>query len=115
MVLVELANSEPNGRLRIDAQREQAEDLVEANRLYRQAAAKTGSPGLAETLEELERVLLEVAHSPNELNEGRLEGLRERIQEEGLLFKVRVLDDTLRRQSDRPSRTGSGWGSEERR
>ena len=34
------------------------------SRLYRQAAVRAGEPGVASVLDELERVLIEVANSP---------------------------------------------------
>src|SRR5260221_538973 len=66
MVLVELANSEPQSagqQVNISGEQRRAEDLLEENRLYRQTALEQGDSGLAEGLDELERVLLEVATS----------------------------------------------------
>ena len=36
-----------------------------ANRLYRQTVVRAGEPGMASLLEELERLLVEVAHRPS--------------------------------------------------
>jgi hypothetical protein len=71
-----------------------AEELVSANRLYRQTAARAGERGVVGVLEELERVLLEIAHSPTP--EAR-DALRRRIESEGTLFKVRILRSELGR------------------
>jgi hypothetical protein len=48
-------------------------------------------------LEDLERVLVEIARGPNELNQNDLNTLRAHIEEEDLLFKMRVVTDEVRR------------------
>jgi hypothetical protein len=99
MILIELQNAAPNrGEKRIDISTEQrrAEDLVAENRLYRQTALKQGDAGLASTLDELERVLVDIAHSPQEVTEAQLQSIRERIEANGILFKIRVIGDGMR-------------------
>ncbi|HYP08769.1 MAG TPA: hypothetical protein VER03_21230 [Bryobacteraceae bacterium] len=95
MLLVELANADPNQKIDWFDQREVAEDLVYTNRLYRQTAMTAGAGRVAGLLEELERVLIEIAHSPEELQGVRLRNLRERIRNEGLIFKIRVAGSKL--------------------
>ncbi|MGA3187861.1 MAG: hypothetical protein ABSF22_12200 [Bryobacteraceae bacterium] len=92
MVLVELANAgaPAAGRLDISYEQKTAEDLLESNRLYRQTAATNGDVATAALLEELERVLLDVAHSPSEVSAHQLEELRSRIEDRGILFKVKI-------------------------
>lgn len=92
MVLVELANAgaPAAGRLDISYEQKTAEDLLESNRLYRQTAATNGDAATAALLEELERVLLEIAHSPSEVSARQLEELRRQIEDRGILFKVKV-------------------------
>jgi hypothetical protein len=96
VVLVELANASPNGLLDITAEQERAADLVTENRLYRQTAARTGDAAVAGLLEELERVLLEIAHAPPQISPEGLESLRKRLEAEGILFKIRVLGTNVR-------------------
>jgi len=110
MVLVELANAEPkNGsgakQVNIASEQRRAEDLLEENRLYRQTALEQGDTALASVLDELERVLLDVAHSPQQLSAAQLETIRDRIAAQGILFKVRVVGQELqqRRASAQPS------------
>jgi hypothetical protein len=95
MVLAELANANPKfnreGNLNISSEQERAEELVSENRLYRQTAQYTGQTAVAGVLDELERVLLDIAHTPSEISPQELEGLRQRLQSEGILFKIRVL------------------------
>ena len=92
MVLVELANAgaPAAGRLDISYEQQTAEDLLESNRLYRQTAATNGDVATAALLEELERVLLEIAHSPSEVSARQLEDLRKQIEDRGILFKVKI-------------------------
>ena len=99
MVLVELANAEPkkSGKLiNISAEQKRAEELVEENRLYRQTALKEGDQAIASTLDELERALLDIANSPDEVTPEQFESLQKRIEAKGILFKVRVVNQDLR-------------------
>jgi hypothetical protein len=95
MVLVEMVSAE-NGRVDMASERDRAEQLVAANRLYRQTALRTGEPRIAEVLEELERVLVDVAASPDQIDATGLDAMRRRIESKGLLFKVRVVSSEVR-------------------
>lgn len=107
VILAELANAGAPGKGRLDISYEQsaAHDLVESNRLYRMTAASTGDTATANVLEELERVLLDVANGPSDVTPGQLEQLRRRIQDEGILFKVRVFASKVEQRADRPMMT----------
>lgn len=104
-LLVELANADPGESLDLSAERAWAQDLLEANRLYRQSARHGGRKRLATLLDELEPFLLELAHAPDETSPEEMQALRDRIEEQALLFKVRILGERLER-SVRQSRTG---------
>ena len=98
MVLMELENApERKGQktINISETQRRAEDLVEENRLYRQTALKEGDQAMASTLDELERVLLDIANSPEEVTPAAFETIRKRIEAQGLLFKVRVVKQGL--------------------
>ena len=120
MILVELANSGPQnaGQKEVNISREQrrAEDLLEENRLYRQTALEQGDSALAGVLDELERVLLDVAHSPQQVTAAQLEGLRQRIETRNILFKVRVVGKELqqRGESGNTPAAPNGSGKSER-
>jgi hypothetical protein len=103
MVLAELSNA-PAGKGNIDIsdERQRAEELLDDNRLYRQTAGSTGDAGVANVLDELERVLIEIAHSPSEISNDQLEDLQRDIQDQGLLFKIRVLGTQVRDQEAKP-------------
>jgi len=104
-LLVEVANSGPGEDLDLSAERAWAQDLLEANRLYRQSARHGGRKGLATLLDELEPFLLELAHATDESSPEEMQALRDRIDEQALLFKVRILGEKLE-QSARQTRTG---------
>ena len=78
MVLIELANASasPEG-VNVAAERAVASELVGEGRLFRQAALRTSEPGVADVLDDLER-------------------LQKRIESQGLLFKVRVVGARVR-------------------
>jgi hypothetical protein len=96
MVLVELASVEDQGTVDISEERTRAEQLVSANRLYRQAALSTGDTSLADVLDDLERVLVDVAAGPEHMSSQDLDEVRRRIESRGLLFKVRVVSSDVR-------------------
>ncbi len=96
-LLVELANAEPGTSLELSAERAWAQDLLAANRLYRQSARHGRRMRLAALLDELEPFLLELAHVPDETSPEEMDALRERIDEQALLFKVRILGERLER------------------
>lgn len=91
MMLMELAHAQPvGGQVDISFEQDAAARLLQANRLYRQTALGTGNYQVTALLEELERVMVELAHSPASVPEQQLEDMRSRIEEQSLLFKVRV-------------------------
>lgn len=107
-MLIELSNAEPSDsakKVNISAEQSRAEDLLDENRLYRQTALQEGDAALASVLDELERVLLDVAHSPDEVTPAQLEKIRQKIESQGILFKVRVVGRELqeRQQTQRPA------------
>jgi hypothetical protein len=89
IVLSEIANGNA-ASIDFPEERERARDLLDDNRLLRQTAARNGDAVHANLLDELERVLLDVANSPPEMTAGDLQALQSRIDNEGLLFKVRI-------------------------
>ena len=103
MVLAELSNAPAGkGKLDISDERQMAADLLDDNRLYRQTANSTGDKRVASVLDDLESVLMEIAHSPSEVSNAQLDELRQEIQDRGLLFKVRVLGSHVREQESKP-------------
>ncbi len=94
-VLLELLNAPEDGMVDISSEQQRAEDLVESNRLYRQVVEQSGDAGTAAVLDELERVLIQIAHSPSKLSSSDLDEFRRRIENQGILFKVQVIDNQV--------------------
>ena len=102
MILMELSNAQPaeagKSLINISTAQKRAEDLVEENRLYRQTALNGGDNAMASTLDELQRVLMDVANSPAEVTPAQFESIQRRIAAQGILLKVRVVRQELRTQ-----------------
>ena len=94
ILLAELVNAPP-GAADFGDERSSARDLLDENRLLRQTAGRTGDASHAAVLDELERALLDIANSPSEISASELESLQKRIENEGLLFKVRIISSNI--------------------
>lgn len=94
--LTELVNSEPAGNVDISTEQALVRELVPANRLIRQTATEVGEAGMASLLDDLERVLVEIAHSPSTVSSQEFSEIRKRIESQGIIFKVRVLGSDAR-------------------
>jgi len=99
MILVELVNTKPAGKVDISAERDLAQALVDENRLYRQTAQRDKDPEIAGVLDQLERVLMDIAHHPDSLSGKELEALQQQIESQGVLFKVRVIEAKVKARS----------------
>jgi hypothetical protein len=110
MMLTELSNTEASRSqeklIDISAEQKRAEDLLRENRLYRQTAMEQGDTAVASVLDELERVLLDVSHTPDQVSRAQLLSIQQRIAADGILFKVRVMGQQLE-QRQRATPAGS--------
>lgn len=95
IVLAELLNASP-ANADLAGERERARDLLDENRLLSETALHMGDRSDAALLDDLERVLLDVANGPANLPPDDLEMLQRRIESEGLLFKVRITSTDAR-------------------
>ena len=95
MVLMEVMNADVESAGDLSGEQTLARELIAANRLYRHTATQTGDGGTSDVLDELERVLLEIANTPEDATKDDLDALRARISSRGLLFKVRVVHSEL--------------------
>lgn len=115
MVLLELVNADERdtagGGLDISGEQKRAEELVESNRLYRQTAEHQGDAAVVSVLDDLERALLEIAHSPSKPTGPQLQAIQERIAARGLLLKVRVVNSEVRERQKGAVRTSPRSGS----
>ena len=96
MVLVEIASAGGDEAIDLTAERERAVQLVQDNRLYRRTAMTSGDTAIVEVLDDLERVLVEVAAGPAQVRATDLGGVQQRIDARDLLFKLRVLAADVR-------------------
>jgi hypothetical protein len=99
-VLTDIVNTAADGD--ISAGQQWAADLVDASRLYRQDALASDERSVADVLDELERTLVEVVHSPSQITQEQLDEMHRRLDSAALLFRVRVLSGELRRQMTPP-------------
>jgi len=96
VVLAEIATRNGNGASDAGAEQEIAADLAAANRLYRAAAARHGDAAVSAVLEDLERVLVEVASSPSPAPRDDVARWRDQIESTELLFKIGATNSRIR-------------------
>jgi transcription initiation factor TFIIIB Brf1 subunit/transcription initiation factor TFIIB len=101
-VLIELTNLKPKGETDITAERDRAEELLASNRLYRTTAADRGEENVATLLDELEPVLMQIAHAPSQVSEEELLSMQKRVETKGLVFKLRVVREGVRSETKLP-------------
>ena len=106
MLLVEIMNSDAHGPINFSNEQSEARDLLDNNHLYRVSAQQTGDPQVARLLDQLGRVLAEIANGPAEVSPEDLQQVRNTIQSEGLLFKVRVIGSEVNSRARRPEASG---------
>jgi hypothetical protein len=104
MILVELTHAPQDKDVDISSEQKRAEELLASNRLYRQAAVKSGDADVAAVLDELERLLLEVTHEPSTIDGGQMQDIQRRIESKGILFKVRVIGSKVRSDEAHPDK-----------
>lgn len=94
ILLTELSNTSSPETFATD--RARAEDLVQEGRLMRQSLAAQGESPTTNFLDEVERFLIETAHTPDAASAQEVRDLRDRLEDGSLLFKVRVVESNLR-------------------
>ena len=104
LLLVDLASARTSGE--IGSERARAQDLLASTRLYRQTAASAGDTALADLLDEMERVLVDVTAGAAAADP---DASRQRV--DSLLFKVRVVSSTLRERQKAAFRMRAGQSS----
>ena len=99
ILLIEIMHAEPGDHLDLSNEQARAQELLDSNRLYRESTLKSGDPAVSHTLDDLERVLAEIANGPSDLTAKDLERLRRQIQSQGLLFKIHVIESKEKTQA----------------
>jgi hypothetical protein len=95
ILMTEIANS-GDTPVSLAANRERAAELVKESRLVRQSLSAQGETQTTSFLDETERFLIEAAHTPDGNTGNEVLALRDRIESDSLLFKVRVVESNLR-------------------
>jgi hypothetical protein len=99
-VLAEVVNLDTDSSVALASDRERAADLVAAGRVYRRTADALGETATSELLEDLERVLLDVANGSAEPSPREIESWRQRIDQQDLVFRLRVVGAELRHRQE---------------
>jgi hypothetical protein len=107
MLLVEIMNADTKGPVNLSSEQAEARDLLDSNHLYRVSSQQAGDPRVDRLLDQLGRVLAEIANGPAEVSPQDLQQVRHTIQSEGLLFKVRVVGSEVNSRVRRPELSGS--------
>jgi hypothetical protein len=112
-ILVELLSADASEEIDLTAERQRAGDLVAANRLYRQIANSTGDVAITQLLDELERLLVELAASPSQVSSEEMARVKQQVAARDLLFKVRVVSSAIqaRQKQQYRARTATGLSS----
>lgn len=105
-VLVELVNADLPIGAAIEGDRARAADLVAASRLYRRSAEDIGDSEIGGLLDDLERVLMEVANGPADAGPEDLARVRRRIDDLDLMFRLRVVATEMQ---ERERRVRQEW------
>ena len=96
-VLIELTNLNPDEDIDLTGTRQRAEELLASNRLYRTSATDRGEGDVATLLDELEPVLMQIAHASGEESAEELRSIQKRVEAKGLVFKLRVVKADVKR------------------
>lgn len=99
ILVTEIANTGDSTDFK--AERERARDLIGEGRLMRQTLAVQGESATTNFLDDIERFLIETAHTPDNATVKDLQDLRGRIEYGSLLFKVRIVESNLRNEEQR--------------
>ncbi len=89
-----IANGTPGDEQALAEQSRWAASLAASNRLYRSAAERSGQRRIVALLDELEPLLLELANAPSDSPQENA-AARRRIDENDLLFKLRVAGERI--------------------
>jgi hypothetical protein len=108
MLLMEIMNTDSKAPVDLSSEQQQARDLLDDNHLYRVSAQSAGDPQIAALLDDLGRVLAEVANGPSELSPSDLRQIHDQIQSDGLLFKVRVVSSEVNSRVRRQEQSSTG-------
>lgn len=100
-VLTEVKNASADAPPFVIADRDTLEDLVRKNRLYLDAAQASGQTSLANVLDQMQPLLLELARAPENPTADDIRMLQKRIEKRGALLELRVAGEQIRQRQQR--------------
>jgi hypothetical protein len=106
MMLVELVNADTDHADVLAGEQARAADLVAANRIMYQSALRSGDTQIVDILEDLERVLMEIANAPPAVSSKEITDLQSQITSEDLLFRLRVIASEMRQRQMKDREAG---------
>jgi hypothetical protein len=104
-VFLELVNADDAAPVVLASDRERAADLVAAGRLYRHSVEELGDTETRDLLEDVERVLVDIANGPEVETSNDLSEVRRRISNQDLIFRLRVTAAEMRARDRRVTPT----------
>jgi hypothetical protein len=90
-LLVVLKHTDADDSDMLPPLRDEARNLLPANRICQREAEKSDDPELEKTLNALDRLLAELADQPGDFDPAAVMRLQKEMNADGLLFEVRVL------------------------
>ncbi len=90
-LLMELKHADAGNAEMLSPLRDEARNLLPANRICRQKVKHGDDPALATALDRLDHLLAELADQPGDLNSTTITRLQHEMNADRLLFEVRVL------------------------
>jgi hypothetical protein len=90
-LLMELKHADAGNAVMLSPLRDEARNLLPANRICRQKLKHGDDPALATALDRLDHLLAELANQPGDLNSTVITRLQDEMNTDRLLFEVRVL------------------------
>jgi hypothetical protein len=108
-LLVELKHADVDSAEMVSPLRDEAKSLLAANRVCLKSATQGDDPELKTALDNLNRLLDELANQPEGLNSAAIARLQSEMNSDGLLFEVRVLRSRIP-EGQAVGTTGAGGG-----
>jgi hypothetical protein len=90
-LLMELKHADAGNAETLSPLRDEARNLLPANRICRQKVNHADDPALATALDRLDHLLAELANQPGDMNSKTIARLQDEMNADRLLFEVRVL------------------------
>ncbi len=98
-LFTQVSNSGAGMAAQIEGRHQAINDMLALNRIYRRMFEANGEQQLAEVLQQMEQVLISLKHTSASKDNQEWDSLRNRIDSNDLLFRVRVTNRSLLEQS----------------